>query len=156
ARGRRLAEQALAMYRQLYPAARFPDGHTRLADALQVVGHGRHLAGAYAEAVPYLEESLAIRRRLTARQLASASEAEALDYVHAESLARDGYLSVLANLPATADKAYAAVWQAKALVTRVVEARQARARAAGTAQAGRLDRLRALRGRTEQLLQETR
>src|SRR5262249_2122189 len=51
---------------------------------------------------------------------------------------------------------YRAIWPSLAVVTRVLQQRQANARAAGTAAADKLDRLRGNRRRTEQLLQDAR
>jgi CHAT domain-containing protein/Tfp pilus assembly protein PilF len=58
------AEQALALYEQLFPPARFPDGHPELAAALNNVGFLLQASGALAQAEPYLRRALAMREKL--------------------------------------------------------------------------------------------
>jgi tetratricopeptide (TPR) repeat protein len=57
-------EQALAMFRQLYPPARFKDGHPDLAVSLNSMGHVLDLLGERAKTLTYYERALAMRRKL--------------------------------------------------------------------------------------------
>ena len=57
-------EQALAMYQKLYPAARFPDGHPRLATSLNNLGSVFESLGQLAPARGYYEQALAMRQKL--------------------------------------------------------------------------------------------
>ncbi len=58
------AKQALALRRQLYPSSEYPDGHADLAGSLSAVGSILTLQGVYPAARSYLEQALAMRRRL--------------------------------------------------------------------------------------------
>src|SRR5262249_13317833 len=68
----------------------------------------------------------------------------------------DAYLSVTRATKTTADESFALIWPARSIVTRLLEQRHANARSAGTALGEKLDQLRGLRRRIDQLLQDTR
>jgi CHAT domain-containing protein/Tfp pilus assembly protein PilF len=59
-----LAEQALALRRQLYPKERFPDGHRDLANSLDNLGFMLQVRGDFARAEAFCQEALTLRRRL--------------------------------------------------------------------------------------------
>jgi CHAT domain-containing protein/Tfp pilus assembly protein PilF len=157
--GRSYLEQALAMRRKLYPEAHYPDGHPQLADTLFGLGTLFRSQGAPETARSYFEQALAMQSQLTRRTFLVTSEAEALAFVQTalfHQLPRDSYLSTLALLPGTDAAAYRAMWNSKAAVTRLLEMHQASARAAGSRATARITRLKEVRRRIEQLLQETR
>ncbi len=149
-------EQALAMNRNLYPASKYPDGHTHLAIGIHNLGFLLQAMGWYEKALPHYEQALAVRQKLGRRVLATASESEALAFVKAQPLARDGFLSLTTHLPNTSASAYGAVWSSKSAITRVLEQRHAAARFAGAEHAAKLDELKGLRRRIDQLLQDRR
>jgi CHAT domain-containing protein/tetratricopeptide (TPR) repeat protein len=57
-------EESLAMYRKLYPPARFKDGHADLARGLNNLGVLREKLGQPAKALDYKEQALAMCRKL--------------------------------------------------------------------------------------------
>src|SRR5262249_16798634 len=57
-------KQALAMWRRLYPEARYPAGHPHLAQSLHNLGSALQDQGAHAEAADYFKQALAMRRKL--------------------------------------------------------------------------------------------
>src|SRR5262245_5512427 len=59
-----LQERALAQFRQLYPAEKFPDGHVDLARCLQDLGYHYSLRGQPERALPHFREALVMRRKL--------------------------------------------------------------------------------------------
>jgi CHAT domain-containing protein/Tfp pilus assembly protein PilF len=149
-------EQALEMRRKLFPASKYPDGHADVADSLFNVGLIYLDLNRFREARTFFAEELAMRRRLTAREIALASEAEALAFVGTRPFSRDCYLTVTAQQPDLDAEVYRAIWDSKALLTRVLERRSTAARVAGSAQAASLKRLSDLRRVSERLLQDPR
>jgi CHAT domain-containing protein/tetratricopeptide (TPR) repeat protein len=65
--GTRLEEQALSLCRRLYPRARFPDGHSTLAGALNNMGALLEASGDYTRAEPYFRDALEMKRTLFPR-----------------------------------------------------------------------------------------
>src|SRR5262245_31347974 len=57
-------EQAVTTFQQLYPAAKFPDGHPDLAVSLNNLGAFLQTAGNDARAQTYQEQALAMQLRL--------------------------------------------------------------------------------------------
>src|SRR5262245_180204 len=149
-------EQSLAMRRQLYPASKYPDGHREIATSLSNVGIMLHMMGQPAKALPFCEQALAMQLKQLQRELPTASEAAAFDRIAGEPQFRNTYLSVTRALPTSAATTYAALWPSRSLVTRVLEQRHARVRAAPATTTEKLDLLKVNRRRTEQLLQDTR
>jgi CHAT domain-containing protein len=149
-------EQSLAMNQKLYPVAKYPDGHSLLALSIHNRGILLQEMGSYEKALPSQVQALAMYRRVGQRMLDSASEAETLAYVKAQPLMRDLFLSLTTHLPDSEVSAYEAVWASKSAITRVLEQRHAAARVAGTAFAAKLDDLKGLRRRIDQLLQDRR
>jgi CHAT domain-containing protein/Flp pilus assembly protein TadD len=116
--------EALAMRRRLYPADHFPAGHAELANSLGNLGGVLRASGDLAAAEPYYQEALAMQQRLADVVLAGAAEAEAFNYLASLPGTRSGYLSVTGGLPARDDASYAAVWNGKAMVARLLERRR--------------------------------
>jgi len=145
-------DEALAMRRALYPKEKYPAGHPAVMESLINLAGLFQDAGAPEQAVPYFKEALAIQGSQADRYLNTASEAEALSFLQAQPLARDGYLSVTAGLSETDEDVYCAVWRTRALVSRLLEQRRAAARVVGTDQAARLDSLRRNRRQTEEAM----
>jgi CHAT domain-containing protein len=117
-------ERALAMRRQLFPQDKHPHGHPHLAASYYSIASVHHARGELARALPFYEQSATMFGQLTEAFLATASEAEALNYLVRLPTPRDAYLSVAAELPATAEASYAQVWRGKAVLTRLLERRQ--------------------------------
>jgi CHAT domain-containing protein len=106
------------------------------------------------KAVAFAEQAVAMTRKLGRQILATASEAEALAFVHAQPRTRDAFLSFTTTRPEANATAYAAVWSTKSAVTRVLEHRHAAARLAGAHHALLLDDLRAARRSVDELLRD--
>jgi tetratricopeptide (TPR) repeat protein len=117
-------ERTLAMYRGLYPKDQYPQGHFDLATSLSNLGFVLLAQGEYGKALPYYERALAMHQGLGKAFLATASEAEARNFLLKIPLTRDGYLSVARRLPDTADPSYAHVWQEKSALARLLARRQ--------------------------------
>jgi CHAT domain-containing protein len=117
-----LYREALEMCRALYPKARYPDGHPELAISLNNLGALDHAAGEYVKAEPLLREALDMDRALLRRYADLAAEAEALNYAASQPLTRDALLSVTRD-QANAAAVYDALWDSRALLTRLQEQR---------------------------------
>jgi CHAT domain-containing protein len=61
-------DEALGIYRTLYPKTRFPEGHTNLANSLNSLGAMYYSAGEYQKAEPLVREALAMTRALFPRR----------------------------------------------------------------------------------------
>src|SRR5262249_4378941 len=85
---------SLAMCRQLYPQARYPEGHPQLATSLNSLGALQQARGEYARAEPLFREALAMYLTLSQRLADMVAEAEALIYAASLPLTRDAYLNV--------------------------------------------------------------
>ena len=147
---------ALAMRQKLFPASKYPDGHPHLAVSLSNLGGVLRSMGQAAQALPHHREALAMQQRLLRRELATASEEAAFDKVNAQPLYRDAYLSITRTAGTSPDEVVAQLWPSRSMVTRLLEQRQANARAAGTELGAKLDELRGLRRRLDQLLQDSK
>jgi CHAT domain-containing protein len=144
------------MCQKLYPIAKCPDGHHFLAALLCNVGSLLMQIGQAEQALPYVQQSLEMQQRLLRRELAIASEEAAFDEIQAQPRYRDAYLGIAQQLKTPAEIVYGIVWPSRSMMTRVLEQRHANARTAGTELGAQLDRLRGLRRRTDQLLQDTK
>jgi CHAT domain-containing protein len=89
------------------------------------MGMASSAQGDLKQALGYFELAQSLRHKLAAVFSDTASEAEAFNYLASLTATTDAYLSVTAQWPEAADKQYAAIWSGKALVTRIVQRRQA-------------------------------
>jgi CHAT domain-containing protein len=117
-----LLRQALAMRRALYPRERFPQGHPSLAASLQYLGDLYRAAGAHVKARPLYTEALAMYGQLLRQYADLAAEAESRNFARTLPLTRDGLLSTSRHL-ADGAAAYEALWDGRALLTRLQERR---------------------------------
>jgi CHAT domain-containing protein len=117
-----LFREALAMYRALYPKARFPDGHPYLAVGISSLGALHWSAGEHAEAEPLFREALVMYGRLLRQYADLAAEAESRNFAGKLPLTRDGLLSNSRHL-AQGAAAYDALWDSRAVLTRLQERR---------------------------------
>ena len=72
----------------------------------------------------YLQRALTIYEGLSGVFVASASEAEGLNYLAKRPLTCDGYLSTARHVPDTAESSYTHVWRGKAALAKLLERRQ--------------------------------
>lgn len=149
-------ELALAMYRRFYPASHYPDGHPDLAMILDNLGALLWMMGTTEKALHYSKQAVTMDCKLNKHVLATASESEALAFANAHPLRRDFLLSLATHMPDSESVAYAAAWESKGIITRVLEQRHAAARVVGTQNGAKLDLLKGLRRRIDQLLQDRR
>jgi CHAT domain-containing protein/Tfp pilus assembly protein PilF len=124
ARAEPLLQGALAMRQKLYPPERFPAGHPDLAVSMSNLGHFLQLRGETARAEPLCRQALGMQQRLADLVVAGAAEAEAFNYLTTLQPTRDGYLSVTRLLPAQHAASYAALWDGKAAVARLLARRR--------------------------------
>jgi CHAT domain-containing protein/Tfp pilus assembly protein PilF len=115
-------DEALAMCRDLYPRDKYPEGSPGAVVILSNVAFCWERRGEYQKAAPLAREALAVYEAQVAGRAGVAAEAEALNFVASLPLARDAYLSVTAHLPPD-PAVYEGVWDSKAALTRVLEAR---------------------------------
>jgi tetratricopeptide (TPR) repeat protein len=148
--------QSLEMYRRQFPASKYPDGHPDLAVGLNSMGEVLRIMNRRDEAIDHLLQGLSMQQRLLRRELATASEEAAFDKVKSQPLFRDHFLSATRSTQTTDRDVFIAIWPSRAMVTRLLEQRQASARAAGTELGDKLDRLRGLRRRLDSLLQDSK
>jgi CHAT domain-containing protein len=116
-----LYARVLEMREALYPPARYPQGHPELAHSIQNLAFLHHTRGEYGKAEPLYRRALAMYGSSAAVLAELAPEATALNYLSSLPLSRDAYLSVTRHLPKV--DAYPAVWQSKAALSRIYEAR---------------------------------
>jgi len=157
------AEEALPYYRQavemsqtIFPAAIYPDGHPHLVRTLNNLGGVLEAIGQTDAARDYYRQSLLMQHRLIQRELGTASEEAAFDKIGGEAPYINTYLSATHALESAGDSTYDVIWASRAMVTRLLEQRLTDARAAGSDAGVQLNRLRGLRRRTDQLLQDRR
>jgi CHAT domain-containing protein/Tfp pilus assembly protein PilF len=148
--------QSLEIRQKLFPASKYPDGHPDLVRSRARMGFVLQAMGQAKQALPYVRQSLEMQQRLLRRELATASEEAAFDKVRADPLDRDAYLSVTRATKTLPNEVVAQLWPSRSMVTRLLEQRQANARAAGTALGDELDKLRGTRRYLDHLLQDTR
>jgi CHAT domain-containing protein len=146
-----LHQRALKMYESLYPPARYPAGHPDLALSINNLAGMHHAQGEYGKAEPLFARALAVYGSSTAALAGSAAEATTLNYLGALPLTRDLYLAATRRLPRV--DGYLAVWQSKAALSRIYEARHLAGLAADSPKARSLfDKIRILRRERETLL----
>jgi CHAT domain-containing protein len=147
-----LCREALAMYRALYPKARFPGGHPYLAVGISSLGALHWAAGEYARAEPLLREALAMYVGLVRQYADLAAEAESRNFAGKLPLTRDGLLSNSRHL-AQGAAAYDALWDSRAVLTRLQERRHRDLLASADPETAALaDELRSTRRRLARLL----
>jgi CHAT domain-containing protein/tetratricopeptide (TPR) repeat protein len=122
-RAETLCKEALAMHRALYPKERFPHGHPELATGIDNLAGLYHSAREYGRAEPLCNEALAMRHGLADVFLSAAAEAEAMNFLVAQPLTRDGFLSATRHLPP--DPAhYSLLWHGRAPLFRLLQRRR--------------------------------
>jgi CHAT domain-containing protein/Tfp pilus assembly protein PilF len=124
ARAEPLCREALAMFRKLYPAERYPAGHPDLALSLHNLGFLLLARQKEAEAEALFGEAQAMYRRLLDVFLEGAAEAEALNHLMQLPRTRDHYLTITRGRPDRDEDAYAAVWDSKGAVARLLRRRR--------------------------------
>jgi CHAT domain-containing protein len=117
-----LLREALEMSRAQYPKEKYPQGHPDLATSINNLGFLHQRSGEYTRAEPLLREALGMYRGLLLTHAELAAEAECLNYLHTQPLARDAFLSVTRH-PEAAAPVYDALWDGRAALTRVLERR---------------------------------
>jgi CHAT domain-containing protein len=147
-----LFREALEMYRALYPHSDYPLGHPELAQGLTNLAAWHQAAGEHRQAEALFGEALAMSRQLLLRYCDLAAEAESLNYLAAQPLARDGLLSASRHLPGRSS-VYTVLWDSRAAVTRLQERRHRDLSASSDgATAALADRLRVTRRKLARLL----
>jgi CHAT domain-containing protein/Tfp pilus assembly protein PilF len=116
--------RTLAMLQKLYPKEHYPIGNRQLAVGLHNLGSLLWVRGEPVQAEPYFRQALTMYQQLVAAVLAGSAEAEGLNYLAELPDTRDGYLSVTRALPDKTGAAYAAVWQTKGAVARMLQQRR--------------------------------
>src|SRR5262249_46191996 len=91
-------QRALAMHESLYPKDKYPQGHPQLAGSLNTLGSLLQDQGEYGKALDYYQRALNIYEGLNDVFVASASEAEGLNYLAKRPWTRDAYLSAARHL----------------------------------------------------------
>jgi CHAT domain-containing protein len=116
-----LYREALDMVRALFPKDKYPSRQLDLASSLNNLGFLHRSAREYGKAEPLFREALDIYRTLLLLHGDLAAEAASLNYLATQPLTRDGLLSVTGNRPAAAT--YGALWDTRALISRLQEQR---------------------------------
>jgi CHAT domain-containing protein len=119
-----LYREALAMLRKLYPKESFPTGHPDLALSQHNLGFLLLALHEDAQAEALLRESLGTYRQVLDIFLDGAAEAEALNRLAVLPRTRDHYLTVTLRRPGRDEEAYAAVWDGKGAVARLLRRRR--------------------------------
>jgi CHAT domain-containing protein/tetratricopeptide (TPR) repeat protein len=118
------AERAVAMSDKLYPPKLFPDGHVQMTKGLNLLGRILVEQGQPGEALACFERALSLHYRLTYRTAQVSSEAETLDFLQSLPPTRDALLSLsVTEPPNDSARWYAALWESKAVVTRIMQQR---------------------------------
>jgi CHAT domain-containing protein len=117
-----LLREALAMARGLYPKDRFPAGHPDLARSIFSRAALHHFAGEHEQAEPLYHEALALYGQLLRQFADLAAEAESRNFASSQPVIRDALLSNSRHLAHSA-AAYEALWDGRAVLTRLQERR---------------------------------
>jgi CHAT domain-containing protein/tetratricopeptide (TPR) repeat protein len=148
--------QAHQMAKKLYPKSKFPVGHPLLGICSVNLGAVLMASGRSNDALDVLRSGLEMHQQMLWSELATASEEAAFDKIGSHGTYVDGFLSATLGSSMTADVCCQTLWRSRSMVTRLLEQRQSAARIAGTEPGDKLNKLRGLRRRLDQLLQETR
>jgi CHAT domain-containing protein len=152
---KRYFERGLAIYRKQYPAERYPVGHMDIARCLANLSLAASALNQREKALEYSTETMKIQRQLIDREIAVASESEALTLVREVRYLEDHYLSVALTVPGSDDAAYRNIWRSKAALMRVLERRHTAARIADKESEAKLVQLRDVRRQIERLIQNS-
>ena len=123
-------EKAVAMGEKIYPVSRFKDGQPDLASSLSNLGMVLDALGEPSKAWPSHKKALAMYQKLGAREIAGASETQALALLRKLPPARDTFLSAAVKRSNTDAACHDAVWHARGAVLRVLLRRQESAQVA--------------------------
>jgi CHAT domain-containing protein len=116
-------QEALAMRRSLFPEERFRQGHPELALSLHNLAGLYHAKGQLTQAEKLLKDALDMYHTLADAYLSAAAEAEAMNFLAAQPLTRDAFLSVTRRLPPDPAR-YAPLWYGRAPLFRLLERRR--------------------------------
>jgi CHAT domain-containing protein/tetratricopeptide (TPR) repeat protein len=119
-----LFRRALALCEKFYPKERYPQGHPHRAVGLINLGSVLRDRGDHGKAEDFLRRALAMQEALLEGFAGAASEGEGLLLLASLPLTRDGYLSLAGPGAPTAEAAYAAVWDTKGCLARLLQARR--------------------------------
>lgn len=117
-------QDAVAFYRQIFPATKYPDGHGNLADLLWELGVIEQSRGQSAAAATALIEAERMRNRLAVTYIAHVSEAEALNYAVHHLAVPSSLLSAWEGADLPTAELYEIVWQRRGLLARMLAQRQ--------------------------------
>jgi CHAT domain-containing protein/tetratricopeptide (TPR) repeat protein len=119
-----LLRRALTITEKLYPKERYPQGHPDLASSLNNLGYLLRARGGCGGAEPLLRRAVAMQQRLLDTFAGTAAESEGLLRLASLPSIRDDYLSLAGPGAPTAEAAYAAVWDTKSALARLLRARR--------------------------------
>ena len=123
-RAEQLLLEAVAMYRQLYPADSYPKGHFELAASLDELGELYYRKGEFTRALQRLEEATSMRYDLADDFLSFAAEAEARNFVHVHLKTPGTLLDLWRRLNVPPDVQYELLWRGRRILPRMLAARQ--------------------------------
>jgi len=116
-------QKALEMYRKLYPADKFPNGHPQLANSLTNLAFVLAPLGESERALLPLKQALTMYTSYLEEQALTAPEAQALELLATLPLTRDAFLTLARRLAVDPAETYRPLWQARAALTRLLQAR---------------------------------
>src|SRR5579864_2842740 len=148
-------ERGLAIYQKQYPADRYPAGHIDIARCLANLSLAASALNQHDKAFEYATEAIKTQRQLIDREIAVASETEALTLLREVRYLEDFYLSLALAVPGSDDAVYRNIWGSKAALMRILEQRHAAARLAGKDSAAKLVQLHDMRRQIERLIQNS-
>src|SRR5262249_31312368 len=151
-----LYEEALRITRRLNEGGQLGGDRFHLMVGLNNLGSVFYELGELDKARTYFEEALAVHQRDTSRQLATAPEAELQWAARWLPQLRDRILSITGQTPGQEEAAYRVVWATRFATTQVLEKRHAAARALAAGAGAKVERLRAIRRRVEQIVGDAR
>jgi CHAT domain-containing protein len=112
------------MNERLYPASTFPQGHLHLARSHYNLGSLLVVLGQAEQALPSLERALQMYVSHLEEQALTAPEAQAVELWSSLPGARNGYLTLSRQLACEPAETYQRLWHGRALLTRILQARQ--------------------------------
>ena len=113
-------EQQVEMFKKLYPAERFKDGHPDLAQSLGNMGLVLLALGEAGKARGYFEQQVEMTGKLTSRTIGMASEAQAMGFLASLPRDRDAYLSATILADQKVAASLDLVWERQAAVLRLL------------------------------------
>lgn len=119
-----LLSEALSMSERLYPAEQYKNGHRDILTILFSMGELLYSEGQTKQALSFLQRAIAMDNAISSTFLATASEAESLNFKTGLPLSANLLLSIAHHTQSGIDSLYQSLWNSKASIAQMGMLRQ--------------------------------